>query len=141
MFSFFIAWLSSNEKSVLFLAETYKSEPNAKSRDTRILPTLPYPQTSTLAFQSVISVLLIARLIAPIMSYTAEEIWGFLPHSSEDNAESIFLNQMPEKSGVDFTDEFVQKWDFIYGIREAVNKVLEEMLANGKIEEIAQKYN
>ncbi len=68
----------------------------------------------------------VARLAAPIISYTAEEIWSFMPHSSTDDTQSIFLNQMPEKSGISFSDDFVSKWDFIYGTREAVNKVLEE---------------
>lgn len=68
----------------------------------------------------------VARLAAPIISFTAEEIWQFMPHSSSDDIQSIFLNQMPEKSGISFSDEFVAKWDFIYAAREAVNKVLEE---------------
>lgn len=68
----------------------------------------------------------VARLAAPIISFTAEEIWGFMPHSSEDDTQSVFLNQMPEKSGIEFSDEFVEKWSFIYSTREAVNKVLEE---------------
>ncbi|MDE5945824.1 MAG: isoleucine--tRNA ligase [Oscillospiraceae bacterium] len=68
----------------------------------------------------------IARLSAPIISFTAEEIWSYMPHKSTDDAESIFLNQMPEKSGIDFTDEFISKWEFIYNTRESVNKVLEE---------------
>lgn len=68
----------------------------------------------------------VARLIAPIMSFTAEEIWSYLPHCAADNSESIFLNQMPEKSGIEFSDEFVAKWELIYSTREAVNKVLEE---------------
>ncbi len=68
----------------------------------------------------------VARLIAPILSFTAEEIWGFLPHGKNDNTESIFLNSMPEKSGIDFSSEFISKWEFIYSIRESVNKVLEE---------------
>lgn len=38
----------------------------------------------------------VSRLLAPIMSFTAEEIWSYLPHSDSDNSESIFLNQMPE---------------------------------------------
>ena len=33
---------------------------------------------------------------------------------------------MPEKSGVEFSDEFIGKWEFIYNTRETVNKVLEE---------------
>lgn len=68
----------------------------------------------------------VARLIAPIMSFTAEEIWSYLPHCAADNSESIFLNQMPEKSGIKFSDEFIAKWELIYNTREAVNKVLEE---------------
>ena len=68
----------------------------------------------------------IARLSAPIISFTAEEIWQFMPHSSADDKQSVFLNQMPEKSGIEFTPEFVDRWSFIYSTREAVNKVLEE---------------
>ena len=68
----------------------------------------------------------VARLAAPIISFTAEEIWTYMPHTSTDDKESIFLNQMPEKSGIEFSDEFVSKWDFIYSTRETVNKVLEE---------------
>ena len=68
----------------------------------------------------------VARLSAPIISFTAEEIWGFMPHSSEDDTQSVFLNQMPEKSGIEFSDEFISKWEFIYSTREAVNKVLED---------------
>ena len=68
----------------------------------------------------------VSRLLAPIMSFTAEEIWSYLPHSDSDNSESIFLNQMPEKSGITFSDEFVKKWELIYSTRETVNKALEE---------------
>ncbi|MDD6345136.1 MAG: isoleucine--tRNA ligase [Oscillospiraceae bacterium] len=68
----------------------------------------------------------VARLSAPIISFTAEEIWSYMPHKSTDDAQSIFLNQMPEKSGIEFTDDFIAKWEFIYSNREAVNKVLEE---------------
>ncbi|MDE5620427.1 MAG: isoleucine--tRNA ligase [Ruminococcus sp.] len=68
----------------------------------------------------------VARLAAPIISFTAEEIWGFMPHSANDDTQSVFLNQMPEKSGIEFSAEFVEKWNFIYSTREAVNKALEE---------------
>lgn len=68
----------------------------------------------------------VARLAAPIISFTAEEIWTYMPHTSTDDKESIFFNQMPEKSGIEFSDEFVSKWEFIYSTRETVNKVLEE---------------
>ncbi len=65
----------------------------------------------------------VARLIAPIMSFTAEEIWSYLPHCEADNAESIFLNEMPAKSEI--SEEFIQKWNLIYLLRQDVNKALE----------------
>ena len=68
----------------------------------------------------------ITRLIAPILSYTAEEIWGFMPHSSSDDTESVFLNQFPEKSNIEADSEFIEKWNLIYQTRLDVNKVLEE---------------
>ena len=68
----------------------------------------------------------LARLAAPIISFTAEEIWQFMPHTSADDKESVFLNQMPEKSGIAFSAEFTDKWDFIYNTRLGVNKVLED---------------
>ncbi|MBQ8960479.1 MAG: isoleucine--tRNA ligase [Ruminococcus sp.] len=68
----------------------------------------------------------LARLAAPIISFTAEEIWQFMPHASSDDRESVFLNQMPEKSGLELSSEFTDKWSFIYNTRLAVNKVLED---------------
>ncbi len=67
----------------------------------------------------------VARLIAPIMSFTAEEIWSFMPHSSSDDKDSIYLNDMPVKSGIELTPEFEGKWNLIYDLRQAVNKALE----------------
>lgn len=68
----------------------------------------------------------VARLAAPIISFTAEEIWQFMPHTSADDTESVFLNQMPEKSGIEFSEEFIDKWNFIYAARESANKALED---------------
>ncbi len=68
----------------------------------------------------------ITRMIAPILSFTAEEIWSFMPHSSTDNTESVFMNDMPKKSGLTASDEFTTKWNLIYQTRMDVNKVLEE---------------
>lgn len=68
----------------------------------------------------------VARLAAPIISFTAEEIWQFMPHTSADDTESVFLNQMPEKSGIEFSDDFIDKWNFIYAARESANKALED---------------
>uniref|UniRef100_UPI0026EFEC58 class I tRNA ligase family protein n=1 Tax=Ruminococcus flavefaciens TaxID=1265 RepID=UPI0026EFEC58 len=68
----------------------------------------------------------ITRLAAPIISFTAEEIWQFMPHSAGDDKQSVFLNQMPEKSGIEFSADFKDKWEFIYNTRLGANKALEE---------------
>ncbi|MCD7727908.1 MAG: isoleucine--tRNA ligase [Ruminococcus sp.] len=67
----------------------------------------------------------ISRLVAPILSFTADEIWSYIPHSSSDNTQSIFLNDMPEKSGIEVTEEFKEKWNLIYELRDEVKKALE----------------
>lgn len=67
----------------------------------------------------------VTRLIAPIMSFTADEIWGYIPHSASDNKKSVFLNDMPEKSNIDIGDDFIAKWDLIAELREDVKKALE----------------
>lgn len=74
----------------------------------------------------------VARLAAPIISFTAEEIWGFMPHSVNDDTQSVFLNQMPEKSGIESSVYFKNKWSFIEIVRETVNKALENA-RNAKI--------
>ncbi len=67
----------------------------------------------------------IARLVAPILSFTADEIWSYMPKSKDDDARSIFLNDMPKVSGLEYSDEFVAKWDYIYNLRVDAKKALE----------------
>ena len=64
--------------------------------------------------------------LAPVISFTAEEIWGYMPRSEKDDAESVFFNRMPEKSGVSADEEFMEKWEKIDELRDIVNKALEE---------------
>ena len=65
------------------------------------------------------------KLIAPILSYTAEEIWLFMPHTSSDNAESVFLNDMPDfRSDLEFKD-ITEKYDKLFEVRDDVMKALE----------------
>lgn len=64
--------------------------------------------------------------LAPVLSFTAEEIWGYLPHSTKNDAESVFFNKMPEKSGVSADEAFMEKWEKIDELRDIANKALEE---------------
>ncbi len=74
----------------------------------------------------------VSRLIAPIMSFTAEEIWKYMPHTASEDTNSIFLNDMPVKSTVTVTPDFEAKWTLIYDLRQSVNKAL-EMKRNDKM--------
>lgn len=64
--------------------------------------------------------------LAPVLSFTAEEIWGYLPRSTKNDAESVFFNKMPEKSGVSADEAFMEKWEKIDELRDIANKALEE---------------
>lgn len=62
------------------------------------------------------------KLIAPILSFTAEEAWQHLPFKK---TESVFLEKMPEIEE-SFIDEDLQlRWDKLIEIRDEVNRALE----------------
>ena len=64
------------------------------------------------------------RLIAPILAFTSEEIWKFMPHDSSCNTESVLFNEMP-KANVDVDSELMARWDRIHLVRDDVKKALE----------------
>ncbi len=71
--------------------------------------------------------------LAPLLSFTAEEIWGYLPRSAEDDGESVFLNQLPKESGIAADEAFMEKWQKIDELRDIVNKSLEDARADKRI--------
>lgn len=66
------------------------------------------------------------RLIAPILSFTSDEIWQFMPHKSGDDSANVVLNEIPQSVGIEVTEEFLQKWERIATVRDGVQKALEE---------------
>lgn len=72
----------------------------------------------------------LVRWIAPILSFTADEIWQVMPGEREAN---VFISewfQLPVIDGVEFSDSY---WDLIADVKTAVNKVLEAKRAEGVI--------
>ena len=67
----------------------------------------------------------LVRLIAPILAFTSDEIWRFMPHRSSDDARAVMLNDMPKAVEISVDDEFIARWDRIHGIKEDVQKALE----------------
>ena len=68
------------------------------------------------------------RMLAPILAYTSDEIWKFMPHSAADDKERIIYNEMPQKVSVDADADFMAFWDEIHALRDDVKKTLEPMI-------------
>ncbi len=73
----------------------------------------------------------LVRWLAPILSFTADEIWQSLPGAKE---ESVFLttwfNAFPSFSNATQVDAY---WQWLASVRNAVNKELEQLRNDGKI--------
>lgn len=66
----------------------------------------------------------LTRMLAPILAFTAEEIWSFMPHASGDDTGSVMFNEMPvEAEGGDAA--FMERWKRLHAIRDDVQKALE----------------
>ena len=75
------------------------------------------------AMYTVVSML--ARLVAPILCFTAEEIWQIMPHAATDKTASIFLNDMPAYDESLAFPEVVARWSALFELRDDVMKALE----------------
>ena len=73
----------------------------------------------------------LACWIAPVLSFTAEEIWENLPG---EHASSVFLSTWYELPGDVTDDEFDDEfWSTCQQVRQDVNKALEASRAEGKV--------
>lgn len=72
------------------------------------------------------------RWLAPILSFTAEEIWGYIPG---EKAQSVFLTEWYQDFVVLDADETMNEnyWEKIRLVRDAVNKEIEAQRNAGKI--------
>jgi isoleucyl-tRNA synthetase len=62
------------------------------------------------------------RLMAPVLSFTAEEIWGFMQGNKE---ESVFLSPFPTVHEAFLEPELEERWERLRAVRDGVNKALE----------------
>ncbi|MBC2851427.1 isoleucine--tRNA ligase [Cetobacterium sp. 8H] len=78
------------------------------------------------AAQTVMSEILVTltKMVTPILSFTAEEIWDTLPEALKDS-ESVLLTDWYENNDSYLRDDLDTKWEEIGKIRKDVNKVLE----------------
>ena len=74
------------------------------------------------AMYTVLSAL--TRLVAPILCFTAEEIWKAMPHAAADDSRSVFLNAMPVcDEALAFPE--AARLEELFALRDDVMKALE----------------
>ena len=76
----------------------------------------------------------LAKMFAPILAFTCDEIWQSMPHKSNDDKRNIVLNTMNapfDEYALD--DETMAKWDKLIALRDDVNGVLEAARAAKRI--------
>ena len=67
----------------------------------------------------------LVRLLAPILAFTAEEMWQAIPHLDSDNKTSVYLNDMPAFDEALTFPEVTEKWNRLFEMRDDVMKALE----------------
>lgn len=70
----------------------------------------------------------LTRMLAPILAYTSDEIWRFMPHDDTVDAENVLYNDMPERIEIEIDDAFTAAWDRIHDLRDTVKKSLEVVI-------------
>ncbi|MEZ4529081.1 MAG: class I tRNA ligase family protein, partial [Desulfobacterales bacterium] len=86
----------------------------AKSADRRSAQTVMYAILDAMV-----------KLMAPILPFTAEEIWKYMPEHA-GKAESIHMTGLPDAAAFLKNPELAAKWEKILDVRGEVTKALEE---------------
>lgn len=66
----------------------------------------------------------LTRLLAPVMPFTMEEVWSYLP-GAKAMAESVHLTELPQANRDYLNPELEKLWEKILSLREEVAKALE----------------
>ena len=72
----------------------------------------------------------LAKLFAPILAFTCDEIWLAMPHTGDDDARNVVLNEMNKPfTAYALDSETMARWEHIIAVRTVVNGALEEARA------------
>ena len=76
----------------------------------------------------------LVRIIAPILCFTADEIWKAMPHRDGDDERAVVFNDMPKANAAyEFDEAKADKWEKIISVRDDVNRALEQARAEKSI--------
>ena len=71
------------------------------------------------------------RLMAPVLSFTADEVWGYMKEGAKDK--SVFLSSFPKVEDKYLDAALDARWDKILAVRGEAAKVLEALRRDKKI--------
>lgn len=74
--------------------------------------------------QTVLNELLtgMTRLMAPVLSFTAEEVWSYFSHSG---GKSVHMNSFTDSIDISVDEGFICKWNMLTDLKSEVSKALE----------------
>jgi isoleucyl-tRNA synthetase len=72
----------------------------------------------------------LVRLMAPILSFTAEELWQVFTGKGDDSVFFQTMHELPKPAGA---DELLKKWDRLRELRAPVLKSIEDLRVAGKV--------
>lgn len=67
----------------------------------------------------------LVMILTPVLAFTSEEIWQYMPHRKGHNTESVQLNDWPTANAKFDNKKLEEKWDRILALRDDVSKALE----------------
>ena len=71
----------------------------------------------------------LVKILAPMISFTAEEIWKAMKHTKAETVESVMLTNFPEVNAQYDNEELTEKWNRIIKLKDIVAKELENARA------------
>ena len=71
----------------------------------------------------------LVKILAPMIVFTAEEIWKAMPHCKNEQVESVMLTDFPKANDMYDNEELTAKWDKILKLKDIVAKELENARA------------
>jgi len=84
--------------------------------------------------------MIIAKLIAPILPFTSEELWGYIPNAKE-KYNSVYLSDFPKldkSQNSEDLDNFESDWNRILKIRSEIYKTFERNRKELEIKNLSQ---
>jgi len=68
-------------------------------------------------------------MVSPILAYSSNEIWGYMPKTANRNSEYVLFNDIPQPSGRYNDEALVARFDRLMEVREPIKKALEDARA------------